>query len=571
MNFKISIDGFRSLSRNSLIPIRNNINIFVGPNNSGKSSVLRGIALALMPEEDRIDVLTDIDYKVAGESLRVRFHFEVNDLADFFVGEIYFDQIKKFLSIVKNESGDIELPYLLSKTGKYISFDWSHLINDFMTKVDSYPDKDMNRVHAIVYNLWSAANNSSGGSMHQNWIPGLVNLFNVRSKVERKTLYLDSIRYIQLEGQVKFAAFTPVMAKSIPSSDIVHLLAALRSPRAEEAYQKKKFRKIEKFIRDILQNQSIEIDVAHDKTSINLDINGLSLPLSNLGAGIEQLLIIATFAVFFEDQIIIIDEPELHIHPILQRKLMKFLSESENRIIVATHSASIIDAIPSMLCRLQTHEGETIFNSVDLPSDRYAAIAELGYRPSDLVQTNFIFWVEGPSDRIYLKSWISSLDSSLVEGIDYIIIFYGGRLLSHLSLNDEKDSLFVHVLGVNRRCAIVMDSDRKSSDDSISETKIRIINEAKLAGAAFLLTEGREIENYISEKTFREVLSTFGCEVACYGQFEDLMVMKSGKPPNKVEFARAVVSIEPIPEQKSLKLQILDFVKRIREASFIEI
>ena len=47
-----------------------------------------------------------------------------------------------------------------------------------------------------------------------------------------------------------------------------------------------------------------------------------------------------------------------------------------------------------------------------------------------ILQANCVVWVEGPSDRIYLKHWIEAVTSELIEGLHYSIMFYGGRLLS---------------------------------------------------------------------------------------------------------------------------------------------
>ena len=64
---------------------------------------------------------------------------------------------------------------------------------------------------------------------------------------------------------------------------------------------------------------------------------------------------------------------------------------------------------------------------------------DLGYKASDLLQTNSIIWVEGPSDRIYINFWLNEIDDSLVEGVHYSIMFYGGRLFSHLTADDYDD------------------------------------------------------------------------------------------------------------------------------------
>ncbi|MBL8049648.1 MAG: ATP-binding protein [Anaerolineales bacterium] len=68
------------------------------------------------------------------------------------------------------------------------------------------------------------------------------------------------------------------------------------------------------------------------------------LPVSNLGSGIEMivsLLFLETLASFTKSSIVIlIDEPELHLHPKLQEKFVQYLIQisSQNQIVISTHS-----------------------------------------------------------------------------------------------------------------------------------------------------------------------------------------------------------------------------------------
>ncbi|MFM9597423.1 hypothetical protein ACKI1O_49810, partial [Streptomyces scabiei] len=84
-----------------------------------------------------------------------------------------------------------------------------------------------------------------------------------------------------------------------------------------------------------------------------------------------------------------------------------------------------------------------------------------------------------PSDRIYLNRWIELWsEGSLREGTHYQIIFYGGRLLSHLSAQSPEDvASCISILNTNRNAIILIDSDKRSKSTPINETKKRIQNE----------------------------------------------------------------------------------------------
>ncbi len=72
--------------------------------------------------------------------------------------------------------------------------------------------------------------------------------------------------------------------------------------------------------------------------------------------------------------------------------------------------------------------------------DAHRILDDLGVMSGDLVQANGLIWVEGPSDRIYIRTWMESLSRSRgqpapIERVHYAFVSYGGTLLNHLSLS----------------------------------------------------------------------------------------------------------------------------------------
>jgi hypothetical protein len=93
-------------------------------------------------------------------------------------------------------------------------------------------------------------------------------------------------------------------------------------------------------------------------------------------------------------------------------------------------------------------------------------------------------------------------------------MFYGGRLLSHLSAEDPLDlevvEDFISLRRLNRHLAVVIDSDKSSSDTLISPTKARIENEitAGEEPGCVWITQGRFIESYIPREVLTELLNS---------------------------------------------------------------
>lgn len=131
---------------------------------------------------------------------------------------------------------------------------------------------------------------------------------------------------------------------------------------------------------------------------------------------------------------------------------------------------------------------------------------DLGIKASDILQSNGIIWVEGPSDRNYINKWIEILAPELQEGLHYSIMFYGGRLLSNLSFDfDWFNKEVIPLLRINKKAFVVLDRDGETSDTKINDTKQRITTE--IGQENYWVTKGREIENYLSNEVVSKWLS----------------------------------------------------------------
>jgi hypothetical protein len=180
------------------------------------------------------------------------------------------------------------------------------------------------------------------------------------------------------------------------------------------------------------------------------------------------------------------EELENNLHPALQRRLLSYIADQsvthEFPIFLTTHSSVAIDMFSkrsdAQIIHV-THNGKSAAaKRITTYVESTGILDDLDLRASDLLQANGIIWVEGPSDRIYLNRWIEIVsDKTLAEGIHYQCVFYGGRLLSHLSADSpDLDYDGIPLLTINRNAAIVIDSDKRSAEDQLNQTKTRILS-----------------------------------------------------------------------------------------------
>jgi hypothetical protein len=313
---------------------------------------------------------------------------------------------------------------------------------------------------------------------------------------------------------------------------IIDRLAQIQNPRLEEHKKgKAQFDAINCFLRQVLETEDAAIEIPHDRQAILVHLNGRLLPLERLGTGIHEVIILATAATVLEDSVLCIEEPELHLHPALQRKFLKYLADNtSNQYFITTHSAHLLDAVPAEVFHISLgDDGQTKGYCSRTEAAKFDICHDLGYRASDILQANSVIWVEGPSDRIYLNWWIRALGPDLMEGVHYSIMFYGGRLARHLSGldGDDRDELGENLISLrrlNRNSVIVMDSDKKGPDAEINETKQRLVEEFNQGPGFAWVTKGREIENYLDAAALWVVIRS--------------VHSKAQEPDDKSEWAR---------------------------------
>jgi len=279
------------------------------------------------------------------------------------------------------------------------------------------------------------------------------------------------------------------------------------------------------------------------------------IPLSESGSGLQTIILVLVHIHLvpvaekreLKDYVFGFEELENNLHPALLRNLLSYIYDISLKhgclFFLTTHSNVEIDYFSkkenAQIVHVSHDNKEAYCSTVKTYFDKRNILDELDFRASDILQSNGIIWVEGPSDKTYLNKWIDLWsEGGLKEGIDYICIPYGGNLKSHLSSVDpDLVEEAISILRVNRNACILMDSDKKNEDDGINDTTQRLVSEFENIDGLAWVTMGREIENYIPVEA---IASWMGIEedVQQIDQYENikdyLNNIKEGKGTNYI-------------------------------------
>jgi energy-coupling factor transporter ATP-binding protein EcfA2 len=239
-----------------------------------------------------------------------------------------------------------------------------------------------------------------------------------------------------------------------------------------------------------------------DDTSQHGFVHRNSLPLGWL----QIVSVLAFMRRCRSGALILLDEPDRHLHPSLQRVMLEMIATEGHRlnaqIIIATHSSVLTN--PELGRRVGAKAVVVARGRCEELVDARRVLDDLGVTSGDLVQANGLIWVEGPSDRLYLKSWIELCArakgfAAPIERVHYAFVSYGGALLKHLALSDASSEK-LDLRAVNRNFFIVIDRDMSAESlEPLASEKRRFLHEAEALGRLreIWVTQHYTIESYL--------------------------------------------------------------------------
>jgi len=220
-------------------------------------------------------------------------------------------------------------------------------------------------------------------------------------------------------------------------------------------------------------------DVVHIKIGDNED-----RPIYDLGDGMQSL-IICTYPIITELQrgsLFFLEEPDLCMHPSLQRVFLKVLRDSYiekgHQFFLTTHSNHLLDLLeddelvsifsfseiadraPAPGVSSQVDSGANAQSSKPDPCFRIRpshledrqTLLELGVRPSATYLANATIWVEGVSDCAYLRAYMEAFIHYLkVRGKDWGKNSINGKSLAQRleEYKEDRHYAFVEYSGAN--------------------------------------------------------------------------------------------------------------------------
>ncbi len=193
-----------------------------------------------------------------------------------------------------------------------------------------------------------------------------------------------------------------------------------------------------------------------------------------------------------EANLIVVDEPEIYLHPDLQHKVLELLKDTNTRVVLATHSVEIINSVEPnevLLIDKKNKSSKRIsdLEGLQIVSDILGSGQNI--QLTRLARGKKILFVEGLDVKLLNRiARICKLDDLFTSGVITVIPIDG------FSQHDKiihTNWAFSKVLGEELTISVLLDRDYRTDD----EVKIVFEKLHKEISLVHIL-EGKEIENY---------------------------------------------------------------------------
>lgn len=147
------------------------------------------------------------------------------------------------------------------------------------------------------------------------------------------------------------------------------------------------------------------------------------LEIASAGSGFLQFLLLAAFMYVHEKSVLLIDEPDSHMHVFLQRGMFDWIQEiarkNGSQLIISTHSEVLVNGVE--LERVTTFFGDTPRKPRFKSRSLIHALKEVS--PLEVINTEWkktIFFAEGDTDLRILKAWADAMKHPVLPHLDNI-------------------------------------------------------------------------------------------------------------------------------------------------------
>lgn len=583
-NFKDSNYGFGNLTKT---------NVFIGENNSGKSRFLRYLFETnyySISNEQFDNFFTDTKSDVYG-------HYDI----------IPESNIEKFNKVYER-IGSERSPYSNVGNKFFKALKNYSKTNEVANKFYFPIIRGTKDYKTIINNKLRTFLSSANSIQNKDSINHYISLLNLESQgLESFDIYNDIIAHEYFNDNKSFNNYILTGGK---------LYQEIKSMLLGEEAQRKLIEDFQKFLQEnfFSDYDKVQLIPNEKKKVLCVKIGKDERAIYDWGDGTQQLIIIL-YSLFKhkddQNKLFFIEEPEMYLHPGVLRKFIEVINSDlfkNHQYFITTHSNVVLDTSADTNINMsifkfkkvkdKSKNGDKDFFIEQCNNGDMSLLNELGVRNSSLFLSNCSIWVEGVTDRLYLKHYLKLYcdkhkDKKIYrENLDYTFIEYGGGNIVHFNFDKIDNPNSINAKYVNNNIFLIADNDNSKAGSQKAKRKEAYKEQLK---ENFYELSVTEIENLITSEILKQTLliqnpkkeseinKVFEKEKKFankkLGKFIDSLFPNgeiktysadSGTIKNKIEFCKSVIDVTDGFDKLSGEAQILtekvyEFIKKNNE------
>ncbi len=488
------------------------VNLFVGPNNSGKSRFLRGLIKSrkfrltnsnktLKWENDFFISINDcinnlsnndvIEFQINSNRSNPKFFNDSHNILFYkslqpetyridleglkVLKELFTDAFSKeefdTESLRKHAKDEyLKIDVAISILSQYGTNEYSWIINSRSIIVNHLTNRNKTKLIKIFTEIKTLLKDFEELEIifctpQKTYIPTLRSATTLYSYSKNSAVIVPADREIFKRSIIKNYAFSKddEKLKIVTGLDFYDSIRMIRN---NVKSIRKDFEKFEEFLSKVFFNGE-DVDIVakasenQEGKNIIVHIGGEERDIHHLGDGIQSLIILM-YPIFTatEGSWIFIEEPEINLHPGLQRIFLEQLltnvefKKKDLKFFITTHSNHFLDlslnkdSDISIFTFHKIKSEESInYEIKNVLSSDTNSLRILGVRNSSVFISNCTIWVEGICDRKYIKAFLKAFynqfpkEKRFNEDVDFAFFEYAGSNLSHYIFENNEEEL----------------------------------------------------------------------------------------------------------------------------------
>lgn len=462
------------------LEISKGITFFLGPNNVGKSSLIRMffelrpafLALAEALRRNEPNEATQAFFE--NQLGRAPNHSEVLENARF--------ELPVSLPVLSDE--------LLNQQSEERLLQIDASLGESWVSVEISPHPDQNQ------KLYTLKNDHSAGKPEN-----VKAVFAALDALFAKSVLIPSLRPVSLQTH------DPKIRDANVGRSLISMIGQWQT--GHSLSQKRQFGKLEAELGELFSVNDFRIEVSSASGNLQIRFDNQIFWIDDLGDGIAHFIFALANALFQKPTYVLIDEPENGLHPRLQQTFIRALAaKSTHGLIAASHSIGLARSTADRIYTVAKEKsGVTVRTFGD--NQRYTpnitdSLHELGYAQFVELGGDCILLVEGQTD---IKAFREILRKFNAEQ-NFIIWHLGG---SGFLDSGEVTHELMEVKRLNpRKVAVIFDSERTSENAPLAKKFQDFKDAAEKLDYLVFPTDLHSTENYISQSALDTVYPTQG-------------------------------------------------------------